>query len=230
MADNSAYQLVVASGESLLARDQADIWDSGKVASAQSAGVPYDGPVLVSGTRYHWKVRCWTRTATPRRGVMPPGGETGVLEEADWSGAQWIGAPAGRVESDGPVVAWTFDQAGNTEGWQAENNVGPLQVADGLATTTVTGPDPFICSTNVFISSVPRTAPPATWGITRISRGVQDAEITHQNEERDQAGAHRVFSQAGPAHGYTGCRSPGWLTSARGQGVRIWSRTPNPPA
>lgn len=142
----SAYQLLVASSESMLARDQADVWDSGKVASAQSAGVPYDGPALVSGTRYHWKVRCWDKDGHGSPWSDAAWWETGVLDEADWSGAQWIGAPAGRVESEGPVVAWTFDQSDDAEGWQAANNVAPLQVGDGLATTTVTGPDPFILS------------------------------------------------------------------------------------
>jgi alpha-L-rhamnosidase len=37
----SAYQVVVASSPELLAKDQGDLWDSGKVVSGQSIHVPY---------------------------------------------------------------------------------------------------------------------------------------------------------------------------------------------
>jgi len=35
------------------------IWDSGKVESAKSSAVSYDGPALEPGTVYHWTVRTW---------------------------------------------------------------------------------------------------------------------------------------------------------------------------
>jgi alpha-L-rhamnosidase len=142
----TAYQLLVASSESLLARNEGDVWDNGKVTSAESAGVPYDGPALVSGTRYHWKVRCWDKDGRSSSWSQGAWWETGLFDEADWAGARWIGAPADQVESEGPVVAWEFDHAGDAEGWQAANNVAPLQIGDGLAATTVTGPDPFVLS------------------------------------------------------------------------------------
>ena len=142
----SAYQLVVASSENLLRQNQADVWDSGKVASAQSAGVPYDGPELVSGTRYHWRVKCWDKDDRASSWSDAAWWETGLFDEADWAGARWIGAPADRVVSEGSVVAWEFDRAGDAEGWEATNNVAPFQIGDGLAASTVTGPDPFMLS------------------------------------------------------------------------------------
>ena len=110
----SAYQLVVASSESLLARDQADVWDSGKFASAQSAGVAYDGPALVSGTRYHWKVRCWDKDGHGSPWSDAAWWETGVLDEAGWAGAQWIGAPAAAV-TGGPLLRKDFAVAAKVE-------------------------------------------------------------------------------------------------------------------
>ena len=58
-----AYQVLVASSPELLAKDQGDLWDSGKVKSDQSIQVEYAGKPLVSGQHCFWKVRVWT-TAT----------------------------------------------------------------------------------------------------------------------------------------------------------------------
>jgi alpha-L-rhamnosidase len=44
----SAYQLLVATTEALLEAGQADLWDSGKVISAQSVNVAYAGAALRS--------------------------------------------------------------------------------------------------------------------------------------------------------------------------------------
>ncbi|GAA3092893.1 hypothetical protein GCM10010530_17760 [Kribbella aluminosa] len=95
----SAYQLVVASSEALLARSQADVWDSGRIASAQSAGVPYDGPELIPGTRYHWRVRCWDRDGRASPWSRTGWWETGLFHEKDWAGARWIGVPENQLAS-----------------------------------------------------------------------------------------------------------------------------------
>jgi alpha-L-rhamnosidase len=44
----TAYQILAASDENKLQSGQADIWDSGKVASDQSIQVSYKGPTLSS--------------------------------------------------------------------------------------------------------------------------------------------------------------------------------------
>lgn len=87
----SAYRIVVASSEDLLRQDQADVWDSDKVASEQSAGVPYDGPALASSTRYHWRVRCWDQDGRASSWSEAASWETGLFDESDWAGARWIG-------------------------------------------------------------------------------------------------------------------------------------------
>ena len=55
----SAYQVLVASSEALLRAGNADLWDSGKVASSQSLHVPYGGKPLTSHAECWWKVRVW---------------------------------------------------------------------------------------------------------------------------------------------------------------------------
>jgi len=59
----TAYQILVASPPEALAKDQGDLWDSGKVESAQSVHVGYSGKPLASGMLFHWKVRVWTTDA-----------------------------------------------------------------------------------------------------------------------------------------------------------------------
>ena len=53
------YQIVIASSEEKLQKNQADIWDSGKVESNQSQLISYNGNPLKSETNYFWKVKVW---------------------------------------------------------------------------------------------------------------------------------------------------------------------------
>ncbi|RZJ57873.1 MAG: alpha-rhamnosidase, partial [Hymenobacter sp.] len=85
----TAYQVLVASTPEKLAADEGDLWNSGKVASAQSVHVAYAGAPLRSRARCYWKVRTWTdqgETAwsPPARWSM------GLLNYLDWKG-RWIG-------------------------------------------------------------------------------------------------------------------------------------------
>ena len=55
----TAYHVLAASSMENLAREQGDLWDSGKVASDQSVLVSYAGKPLTSGIDCHWKVKVW---------------------------------------------------------------------------------------------------------------------------------------------------------------------------
>ena len=101
----TAYQILVASSEELLAKDQGDLWDSGKVASDRSVAIPYGGPALESGRTGHWRVRVWDG-----QGAVSPWSKTarwtmGKLKPEDWS-ARWIGAPpvSSGTDLDGVVI------------------------------------------------------------------------------------------------------------------------------
>ena len=84
-----AYQVVVASSPELLAKNQGDLWDSGKVASSQSLHVPYAGKPLASLQHCVWKVCVWTQNR--EAWSEPAAWAMGFLKEEEWN-AKWIGA------------------------------------------------------------------------------------------------------------------------------------------
>jgi alpha-L-rhamnosidase len=88
-ARQSAYQLLVASQPELLAVGKADVWDSERVASEQSVGVPYAGAAPAPSTRYYWKVLIWDQAGEPAPESPVSWWETGLLKQT-WR-AQWIG-------------------------------------------------------------------------------------------------------------------------------------------
>ena len=59
-------------------------WDSGKVASDQSASVEYGGKPLPSATRLWWKVRVWDQTGKPSPYSARAYFDTG-LEQSEWT-------------------------------------------------------------------------------------------------------------------------------------------------
>ncbi|NLX23099.1 MAG: family 78 glycoside hydrolase catalytic domain [Phycisphaerae bacterium] len=91
--NQTAYQVLAASTPAGLARDEGDLWDSGKVRSAESLGVSYAGSDLHSGQRVHWKVRVWDGEGRVSGWSEPAWWEMGLLDPADWQGG-WIASPA----------------------------------------------------------------------------------------------------------------------------------------
>jgi len=87
----SAYQILVASTPETLAKDQGDLWDSGKVESAQSVHVGYSGKPLASGMLCHWKVKAWSTDGEEKamEWSAPAFWRMGALQAADWCG-KWI--------------------------------------------------------------------------------------------------------------------------------------------
>lgn len=88
-AEQSAWQVLVATKKKELEQNKGDIWDSGKVNSNQNIQVAYRGTSLKSGQQYFWKVRTWDE-----HGNVSPYSEigwwkTGFLHHADWKGS-WI--------------------------------------------------------------------------------------------------------------------------------------------
>ncbi|MGB2824433.1 MAG: family 78 glycoside hydrolase catalytic domain, partial [Phycisphaerae bacterium] len=87
----TAYRILVASSEVLLAADKGDLWDSGKVASDATAQIVYAGGPLRSRMRCWWKVRVWDASGRPSAWSSPAAWTMGLLREADWKQARWIG-------------------------------------------------------------------------------------------------------------------------------------------
>jgi alpha-L-rhamnosidase len=94
----SAYQVLVASSVDLLKKDQGDLWDSGKVASGESAHIAYAGKALTSGQACFWKVRVWDQAGKASNWSKPATWTMGLLQPGDWQ-AQWIGFPATVAQS-----------------------------------------------------------------------------------------------------------------------------------
>lgn len=56
-----AYRILVSRDAQTLARNEGDVWDSGKVESSESVNVAYAGKPLVGRQSYSWKVKTWLR-------------------------------------------------------------------------------------------------------------------------------------------------------------------------
>ena len=140
-ARQSAYRLLVASKPELLAVGKADVWDSGRVASEQSVGIQYAGPVIAPSTRYYWKVLVWDQAGEPAPESPVSWWESGLLKQ-EWR-AKWIGyetaeeaavrhAPAGWIASPDQIPM--PDAQASPAGKPAEQHVAFRQ------TVTVTKP------------------------------------------------------------------------------------------
>ncbi len=77
----TAYQILVASSRERLDRDEGDLWDSGKTASARSIGIEYAGKPLSLNTTCLWKVRVWNGADQASPYAQAQTFRTGVLSE-----------------------------------------------------------------------------------------------------------------------------------------------------
>jgi alpha-L-rhamnosidase len=87
----TAYQLLVASSESLLKQNRGDLWDTGKVLSDQSVLVAYQGKPLTSGMQCFWKVRVWGMDQKASGWSELALWTMGLLKPEEWETAKWIG-------------------------------------------------------------------------------------------------------------------------------------------
>jgi alpha-L-rhamnosidase len=89
----TAYQVLVASSTERLNETSADLWNSGKVRSAQSLHIPYEGKPLQAQQRYFWKVRTWDKDGLSSPWSNLHFWEMGLLTKANLQ-AQWLRHPA----------------------------------------------------------------------------------------------------------------------------------------
>ena len=85
----SAYQLIVSSNQHLVAQENGDLWDSGRVFSDSSILISYKGKPLYSQQLLFWQVRIWDQKGRPSDWSAPTQFRMGLLSPKDWS-AQWI--------------------------------------------------------------------------------------------------------------------------------------------
>lgn len=106
--EQKAFQLLVASSLDLLKEGQADLWDSGKVESANSVFVSYQGKSLQPGFPAVWKVRVWNETGAVSTWSQPASLNIGLLSETDWQ-ASYIGFPTEAGYRECPQVFQSFN-------------------------------------------------------------------------------------------------------------------------
>ena len=85
----TAYQILVASSAEALAKDQGDMWDSGKTASNANVHVVYAGKPVSSFHRFFWKVKTWDAQDRPSAFSEPAWFEMALMEPGDFI-AKWI--------------------------------------------------------------------------------------------------------------------------------------------
>ena len=93
----TGYQVLVASSPVLLDEGRADVWDSGKVDSSQSALIPFAGNKLNSGQDCFWKARVFDKDKKPSAWSSAARFSMGLLEPKDWTGP-WIKHPTAPKE------------------------------------------------------------------------------------------------------------------------------------
>ena len=111
----SAYQILVASDKDRLAKNDADLWDSGKVASDDSIQIEYKGRKLASRQTCFWKVRVWDAQGKPSEWSQPQTWEMGILNENDWANSQWIGIPGEPKANPAPYLRKEFETKGKVK-------------------------------------------------------------------------------------------------------------------
>lgn len=145
----SAYQVQVATSHSALMSGRL-FWDSGKVTSSASTNVPYAGPALQRGERYHWRVRTWSEADKASPWSRPAGFGTAIGES--WSDSQpiWLGTPAAlgwsgytleatfSITTQNATIVFNAQDADNYLMWQFRgdgvNQLAPHQRVNGTFT------------------------------------------------------------------------------------------------
>jgi len=97
----TAYQIRAATKTEFLGEGKADLWDSGKVASAQTFGLEYAGKNLSSELTAFWQVRIWDEGGRLSEWSKPATFRMGLLDERDWD-AKWIGQREARYYRGAP--------------------------------------------------------------------------------------------------------------------------------
>jgi len=107
-AHQSAYRVGCASSDENLAKQMFDVWDSGRVESAQSVLVECGG-TLGSRKRVVWAVQTWDQHGVASEWSQPATFELGLLHAGDWT-AKWIQSPTVGGPYTSPPAAYLRKQ------------------------------------------------------------------------------------------------------------------------
>jgi hypothetical protein len=97
----TAYRVLAATSAEKLAQGEADLWDSGRVASEETAWIAFAGAPLHSFQGVWWRVRVWDVAGTASAWSAPAEFTMAVTDPKDWH-ASWIAYPESKLSS-GPL-------------------------------------------------------------------------------------------------------------------------------
>ena len=124
----TAYHILVASDRAKLDQERGDLWDSGKVLSAQSTGIEYGGKPLSPNATYFWKVRTWCGR-----------GDAGPFSQAQTFRTGALGGPY--MTTRYPLTTTTIQPARIAEKAQGHYFVDFGKAAFGTVELTLTSPE-----------------------------------------------------------------------------------------
>ncbi len=87
----TAYHILISDDSILLKKQKGNIWNSKKTLSGESIQVRYQGKALLPAKTYYWKVMVWDNKKNVSAWSKISSWQMGLLNEADWKGAKWIG-------------------------------------------------------------------------------------------------------------------------------------------
>ncbi|MFZ2023283.1 MAG: family 78 glycoside hydrolase catalytic domain [Terracidiphilus sp.] len=135
-AKQTAYEIRVTS---FVTSDHPDVWDSGRVESSQSIGIPYAGPPLKPSTRYYWRAKLWGADGKAYATDEGSWWETGLMSQDAWQ-AKWIGY---ETPEEATVRHAPAEWIANPDAKTPSVDVGPEQRFDYRATIHLSQPVKF---------------------------------------------------------------------------------------
>ena len=103
------YRILAATSIDKLNENNGDLWDSGKIKSAEQVAINYQGKALKSGDMVYWKVKTWTQ----KEGELPWSDAAtfsiGLLNTTDWQGQFISFNPMGVRNVQSPIFWKRFN-------------------------------------------------------------------------------------------------------------------------
>ncbi len=142
----TAYRIIVADDSTLIEKNTGNAWDSKKTVSLASVQVAYNGQPLQAAKKYYWKVMVWDNKGNPGSWSKMASWQMGLLNVADWKGANWIGYAA--LPDSSQIVPFAHGR-GKKE-WGTRPDILPLMRKNIAITKAVKRATVFICGLGQF--------------------------------------------------------------------------------
>jgi hypothetical protein len=108
----TAWRVQCATGAERFSEDGADVWDSGRIASAAQRHIVFAGRALRSSERIFWRVRVWDEADRASAWSETASWTMGVLSPGEWR-ARWI--------TDEKLLRWHRAKLGHHSQWTADS-------------------------------------------------------------------------------------------------------------